>query len=83
MFGHNAGYDFSKRTYKVVDVGFRGCSVVKNPPANAVDAGLTPGVVKTSGKGNGNPLQYSCLENPMDTGAWQVQSVGPQRIRNK
>ena len=47
--------------------------VVKNLPANAGDArdlGLIPGLGKTLGGGNGNPLQYSCLENPMDRGAW-------------
>ena len=49
--------------------------VVKNPPANAGDlrnAGLIPGSGRSSGKGHGNPLQHSCLENPMDRGAWQA-----------
>ena len=36
------------------------------------DAGLIPGSGRSSGEGNGNPLQYSCLENPMDRGAWQA-----------
>ena len=44
--------------------------VVKNPPANAGDMGLIPGSGGSSGEGHGNPLQYSCLENPMDRGAW-------------
>ena len=47
--------------------------VVKNPPANAGDVremGLIPGLGRSPGGGQGNPLQYSCLENPMDTGAW-------------
>ena len=47
--------------------------VVKDPPANAGDvrgAGLIPGSGRTPGGGHGNPLQYSCLENPMDRGAW-------------
>ena len=47
--------------------------VVENLPANAGDirdVGLTPGLGRSPGRGNGNPLQYSCLENPMDTGAW-------------
>ena len=44
--------------------------VVKNPPANAGDADLIPGWGRSFGEGNGNPLQYSCLENPMDRGAW-------------
>ena len=49
--------------------------VVKNPPANAGDKrdrGLIPGSGITPGGGHGNPLQYSCLENPMDRGTWQV-----------
>ena len=48
--------------------------VVNNPPANTGDirdTGLIPGLGRSSGEGNGNPLQYSCLENPMDKGAWQ------------
>ena len=51
------------------DPGFPGGSVVKNPPANAGatgDAGLIPGLGKFPGAGNSNPLQYSCLKNPMD-----------------
>ena len=50
--------------------GFPGGSVVKNPPANAGDAGSIPGSGRSSGEGNDNPLQYSCLENSMDKGAW-------------
>ena len=50
--------------------GFPGCSVVKNPPASAGDAGLFPGVREIPRGGSGNPLQYSCLENPMDRRAW-------------
>ena len=48
--------------------------MVKNPPANAGDVrdtGPVPGSGRSPGGGNGNPLQYSCLENPMDRGAWQ------------
>ena len=47
--------------------------MVKNPPANAGDvreAGSIPGLGRSSGEGNGNPLQYSCLGNPMDREAW-------------
>ena len=51
-------------------LGFPGGSVVKNPPANAGDVGSIPGLGRSPGKGNGNPLQYSCLENLMDRGAW-------------
>ena len=44
----------------------------KNPPANAGDAGFIPGLGRSPWGGNGNPLQYSCLGNPMDRGAWGV-----------
>ena len=44
--------------------------MVKNPPANAGDAGSIPGSGRSLGEGNGNPLQYSCLGNPMSRGAW-------------
>ena len=46
--------------------------MVKNPPANVGDAGSIPGPGRSPGGGNGNPLQHSCLENPMDRGAWQA-----------
>ena len=45
--------------------------MVKNP-ANAGDKGSIPGSGRSFGGGNGNPLQYSCLESPMDRGAWQA-----------
>ena len=50
--------------------------VVKNPPANAGDVGLIPGSGRCPGEGHGKPLQYSCLENPMDRGAWQATVQG-------
>ena len=60
-------------------LGFPGGSVVKNPPASAGDTASIPGLGRSPVEGNGNPLQYSCLENPMDGGAWQAtvqQRVG-------
>ena len=54
---------------------FPGDSVVKNLPANAGDTrdvGSIPGLGRSPGVGNGNLLQYSCLGNPMDRGAWQA-----------
>ena len=51
--------------------GFHSGSVVRNLPANAGDAGLIPGSGRSPGEEDGNPLQYSCLGNPMDRGAWQ------------
>ena len=50
--------------------------MVKNPPANAGYAGLIPGSGRSPEGGNGNPLQYSCLGNPMDRGAWNVTVHG-------
>ena len=50
--------------------------MVKNLPANAGDAGLIPGSGISSREGIDNPLQYSCLENPMDRGDWWAASVG-------
>ena len=46
--------------------------MVKNLPANAGDVGLIPGSGRSPGEGNSKPLQYSCLGNPMDRGAWQA-----------
>ena len=50
--------------------GFPGGSVVKNLPANTGDVGLINGSGRSPGEGNGNPLQYSCLKNPRERGAW-------------
>ena len=50
--------------------GFPGGSEVKVSACNAGDLGSIPGLGRSPGEGNGNPLQYSCLENPMDRGAW-------------
>ena len=62
--------------------------VVKDPPANAGDPrdmGLIPGSERSPGGGHGNPLQYSCLENPMNRGAWQatVHGVAKSQTRLK
>ena len=57
--------------------------VVKNPPANAGDkrdVGSVPGSGRSPGGGHGNSLQYSCLENPRDRGAWGLKSIGSQRV---
>ena len=53
-----------------LSLGFSGGSVIKNPSANAGDAGSIPGLGRSLGAGNCNPLQYSCLGNPIDRGAW-------------
>ena len=61
--------------------GFLGASVVKNPPASAGDTGSIPGSGRSPGEGNGNPLHCSCLENPVDRGAWWASVYGLQKSR--
>ena len=63
-------------------MGFPGGSVVKNPPANVGDVGSIPGLRKSPGEGNFNPLQYSYLGNPMDRGAWWATVYGVARVRH-
>ena len=53
-------------------MGFLGTSVSKESAWSAGDTGLIPGSGRSPGEGNGNPLKYSCLENPMDRGAWHA-----------
>ena len=63
--------NFKMHSYMVMyDMGFPGGSEVKASAWNAGDPGSIPGSGRSPGEGNGNPLQYSCLENPMDGGAW-------------
>ena len=57
-------------------MGLPGGSVVKNPPASGGDVGSIFGSGRPPGGGNGNPLQYSCLGNPMDRGAWRATVHG-------
>ena len=64
-------------------LGFPGGTVVMNPPASAGDAsdvGLIPGLGQSPGVGNGNPLHYSCLGNPMGRGAQRATSMGSQKV---
>ena len=66
---------------KNLPLGFPGGSDVKVSACNAGDLGSIPGSGRSPGGGNGNPLWYSCLENPMDGGAWwPIQSIGSQRV---
>ena len=55
-------------------MGFPDGSVGKKSPVTAEDTGSIPGSGRSPGEGNSNPLQHSCLENPMDRGAWQATS---------
>ena len=57
-------------------MGLPGGSVVKNPPTNAEDVSSIPGSGRSPGEGNGNPLQYSFLENPIYRGDWQAMAHG-------
>ena len=57
-------------------MGFPGGSDDKASACNAGDPGSIPGLGRSPGEGNGNPLQYSCLENPMNRGAWWVTVHG-------
>ena len=62
-----------ERELLLVDLGFPGGRVVQNLPANAGGTGSILGSGRSPGEGNGNPLQYSCLENPMDRGSWRAR----------
>ena len=58
--------------------------MVKNPAAGAGDTGLTPGLGRSPGEGNGYLLQFSCLGNPMDRGTWwATQSMGSQQSQTR
>ena len=68
---------------KPKELGISSGSDGKPSVYNAGDLGSIPGSGRFPGEGNGNPLQYSCLENPMDGGAWCRQlSMGSQRVRH-
>ena len=67
-----SGHTFSCKMMK----GFPGGSAVKTSPASAIDVGLTPGLGRSPGEGNGNLLQCSYLKNPMDREAWQAAVHG-------
>ena len=74
---HNVLFGICYATY-----GFPCGSVVKNLTANAGDMDLIPGPGRSLGEGNGNPLQYSCLENPMDRGTWWITVHGVHKDSN-
>ena len=64
-------------------MGFPGGSEVKASACNAGDLGLIPGLGRSPGEGNGNPLQYSCLENPMAGGAWWATVHGVAKSQTR
>ena len=55
----------------------------KESACNVGDPGSSPGLGRSSGEGNGNPLQYSCLDNPMDGGAWQATVHGVTKSQTR
>ena len=66
-------------SFFALPAGFPGGTVVKNPPANAIDArdtGSISGSGRSLGGGNGNPVQHACLGNLMNRGAWQTRVLG-------
>ena len=71
---HILSYDGLSQDVDIVSyaihTGFPGGSEVKASAWNAGDPGSIPGLGRSPGEGNGNPLQYSCLENPMEEGTW-------------
>jgi len=62
----------SHSLYLYLSQGFPGGSVGKESACNVGDLGSIPGLGRSPGEGNGNPFQYSCLENPLDGGAWYI-----------
>ena len=64
-------------------MGFRGGSDNKDYACNTGDLGLIPGLGRSPGEGNGNPLQYSCLENPIDRRAWGAAAHGVAKSRTQ
>ena len=64
----------------MLSLAFPSGSVVKNTPANTGDSGLIPEVGRFPGEVNGNLLQYSCLKNPVDRGAWLATVQGVTRV---
>ena len=75
MEAHNPAFLW-KFIFAPYTMGFSGGSQVNNLPANAGDICSIPGLGRSPGEGNGNALQYSCLEDPMDKGAWQASAHG-------
>ena len=77
-----SGVEEASLGFIMIRTGFPSGLVVKNQPANAGDADSIPGSGRSPGEGNGKPLQYSCLENPMDRGAWWATVHGVSRVRH-
>ena len=74
--------DLCNRFNAVPIKGFPHSSVHKSSACNAGDLGSIPELGRSPGEVNGNPLQYSCLENPMNRRAWRATVLGLQRVRH-
>ena len=77
------GKTFSLFTSPFLYLHFPGGSDSKESSCNAGDPGSIPGLGRAPGEGNGNPLQYSCLENPMDRGAWRATVHGVTKSQTR
>ena len=73
---------FQLSLYVTVTYGFLHSSVGKDSTCNAGDLGSVPGLGRSPGEGNGNPPQYSCLENSINRGAWRATVHGLARVYN-
>ena len=82
LLGAPSGWLLSFRHSSVSLWGIPHSSVGQESACNAGDSGSIPGSETSTGEGNGNPLQYSCLENPMDRGAWWATVRGIARVRH-
>ena len=82
LLGAPSGWLLSFRHVSVSLWGFPHSSVGKESFCNAGDSGSIPGSETSTGEGNGNPLQYSCLENPVDRGVWWATVLGVARVRH-
>ena len=80
---HRVGHDWSDLAVAAAVPGFSGGSAVKHPSANTGDSSSIPGLRRSPGGGNGNSLHSSCLENPMDRGAWQATIYGVSKSRTR
>ena len=76
----NLKVELQSLTLQYFEMGFPGGSDGKESACSAGDLGSIPGLGRSPLEGNGNPLQYSCLENPMDRGAWQATVYGVTRL---
>ena len=84
LLNENLGNNHSVKSIEQFkkNLGFSHSSVGKESACNSGDPGLIPGSERSPGEGNGNPLQYSCLENPMDRGAWRATVHEVARVRH-